>query len=619
MGLGQALATSTAGLRVTQAALALTASNVANADTPGYVRKTLTQATSAAGSNGIGVRVAAINRELDQYLQRQLRVETSGASYADLRAQFYSRLQQVYGAPGSDTSLDTTYNNFTSALQSLATSPDSSAARSAVLSAAQVLTQQLNSMSGDIQGLRGDAELGIADSVAQANNAMTQIAAINRQLATSTSQDATVASLLDQRDSYIDQLSQLMDIRVVATDHNQVNVFTNSGMQLVGMEASQLSFNPQGTMTPQAQWSADPSKSTVGSLMLVSPSGGAYDLIANNAVRSGQIAAYIEMRDHVLVEAQSQIDGIAAGLAQALSDYSVNGNAVGTGSQNGFDIDVGGLLAGNAVHLTYTDTITGQQHRVSIVRVDDPSALPLSNDATVDPNNEVIGVNFSGGLASVAAQLNAKFNGKVQFSNLGGTTLRILDNGAGGSTIDAVSATKTQTGLTSGDAAMPFFTDASGYYSGAITSIGSQSIGLAGRITVNASLLADPSKLVVYQSGGYAADPTRPNFLYDQLTSQSLTFSPDSGIGSVGSPYAGNLPSFLRQVISMQGEAAQNASALAAGQDTVVNALKARVADGSAVNIDQEMANLLQLQTAYGANARILSAVKDMLDTLMKM
>ncbi|MBZ0145986.1 MAG: flagellar basal body protein, partial [Pseudorhodoplanes sp.] len=68
MSLTQALSTSTAGLRTTQAALALIASNVANAETPGYVRKTLVQATSSAGANGVSVRIAEITREFDQYI-----------------------------------------------------------------------------------------------------------------------------------------------------------------------------------------------------------------------------------------------------------------------------------------------------------------------------------------------------------------------------------------------------------------------------------------------------------------------------------------------------------------------------------------------------------------------
>jgi flagellar hook-associated protein 1 FlgK len=354
--------------------------------------------------------------------------------------------------------------------------------------------------------------------------------------------------------------------------------------------------------------------------MLVSSTGGSYDMIANNAIRSGQFAAYIEMRDQILPEAQAQLDAIASQMAQALSSTTVPGQPASSGLQTGFSIDVGDMLPGNAIHLTWTDNVTGKQHNVSIVRVDDPKALPLSNDVTADPNDEVIGVDFSGGLASVAAQLNAKFGGKITFSASGAGTLQILDDGAvNRGDVNAVSATVTQTSLTGGTSALPFFTDANSPYSGAITSTGSQSVGFAGRITVNAALLADPSKLVISQAGGYTGDPTRPNFIYNQLTSTSLTYDPHAGIGSTGSPFTGNLPSYLRQMISVQGEAADNASNLAAGQDVVVSALQSRISQGSSVNIDEEMANLLNLQTAYAANARILSAVKDMLDTLMKM
>ena len=123
MSLTQALNTSTAGLRTVQAGLSLIASNVANAETPGYVRKNLVQPTTSAGGAGVSVRVSAINRELDIYLQRQLRTEASGGAYADLRAHFFSRLQQMYGEPGADATLEVAYNDFTTSLQTLGTSP----------------------------------------------------------------------------------------------------------------------------------------------------------------------------------------------------------------------------------------------------------------------------------------------------------------------------------------------------------------------------------------------------------------------------------------------------------------------------------------------------------------
>lgn len=619
MSLSQALSTSTAGLRTTQAALALIASNVANAETPGYVRKSLVQVTSAAGPNGVSVRIAEIAREFDQYIQRQLRVETAGGSYANRRADLYSRLQRIYGTPGSSSALETVFSNFIDSLQALTTSPESAPARSAVLNAGQVLAQQLNGMTTDIQALRSDAEMGLNDSVTRANNALQQIAALNRRLSATTGNDATSVTLLDQRDAYIDELSRLMDIKAVGTDNNQIHIFTNSGVQLVSVTASTLSFDARGAITPSALWDADPLKRTIGTLTLVSPTGGSMDLIASGAIRSGEIAAYIEMRDSVLVQAQSQLDQIAAAMSSALSDKTIAGSAVIVGPQLGFDIDTTGLLAGNTIHLTYTDTLTAQVHKVSIVRVDDPTALPLAGTATYDPNDEVIGVDFSGGMAAVVSALNAQFNGQVNFSNPAGATLRILDDGAANnSTVDAVTATRTLTTFTGGSGELPFFNDSGAPYSGATGAAGPQSRGFAGRISVNGALISDPSRLISYQAGTPNGDATRPNFIHDKLTAALLTFAPGSAIGPADAPFTGTLGSFMRQMISTQGEAAENASSLAAGQEVVVNALEQRFSEGAAVNIDAEMANLLTLQNAYGANARVMSIVNEMFDLLMK-
>ena len=623
MGLGQALTSAVSGLRVTQSGLSLVAANIANAETPGYVKKTATQVAAASGNLTIGVRLSAINRELDQYLQRQLRTETSGGAYATSRADFFQRLQGIFGQPGGENALETVFNGFVSAAQALSTSPDSASSRYAALSAGQTLAQHLNGMTADIQGLRSDAELGLSDAVNRANEAMRQVATINRQLGLTSVQDATTATLRDQRDFYIDQLTQLMDIKVVATDHNQVNVFTRSGAQLVGDRASALVFDAKGTLTATAAWNPDPAKRTTGTIMLDSGAGSAVDLIAGNGFGSGTIAALIEMRDHVLVDAQAQVDQIASAMARALSDRTTAGSAVTAGVQAGFDMDIGSLLAGNTVNLTYTHTATNTQRQITIMRVDDPSVLPLPPTATSNPSDKVVGVNFAGGMASILAQINSALGSTgLQFSSTGGTTLRVLDDGAGGHlNVDAASATVTVTSLTSGGAALPFFLDGTKAFSGAIAPVGPQSLGFAGRISVNPALLADPTRLVVYQTSPLtsAADVTRPNFLLDRLTNGILDFAPQAGIGTASAPFTGSLQSYLRQMISQQGEAASTAESLRQGQDVVVNSLQQRYADETNVNIDEEMANLLKLQTAYGANARVLSAVRDMIDLLLKL
>ena len=124
---------------------------------------------------------------------------------------------------------------------------------------------------------------------------------------------------------------------------------------------------------------------------------------------------------------------------------------------------------------------------------------------------------------------------------------------------------------------------------------------------------------MTYASGVSAGDGTRPNFLLAQLTQATKEFSSATGIGTTETPFSGSITTFLRQVVSTQGEAASSAKNLKEGQDVVLSSLQQRFNDASSVNVDQEMANLLTLQNSYAANARVMSAVKEMLDTLMKM
>ena len=619
MGLTQTLATSLSGLNATQTSLSLVAGNIANAQTPGYIAQRAVQIPIVAGDAGDGVRVSAINRILDTFVQQQLRTESGGGAYADMRAKFYQQLQQVYGQPGSDATLDSAFNNFTGAVQALSSAPSSTTARSQTIAAAQALAAQLNGATQTVQTLRSQADQGIAGDVQQANNALQQIAAINQQLAGSTQNDSTTTSLETQRDQYIDQLSKLMDVRIISGGANQVTVFTTSGVQLVGLQASQLSFTPAGVINANQQWNANPAKSGLSSLTLVSPSGVSTDLTASGTIRSGELAGYLSMRDGVLVQAQNQLDEIAAQMSQALSDTTTAGSAVTVGTQAGFTAAIGGLSNGNKINITYTDALN-VQHTVTVVRVDDPAALPLSNSATADPNDTVVGVDFSGGPASVATQLNTALGATgLQFSNPSGSILRVLDSGPGTITVNGVSTTATATSLTGGSGALPLFTDGTALFTGAITAAGPQSLGYAGRIAVNAALVADPSKLVTYAGSTATGDPTRPNFIYDQMVNASLTYSPLAGIGAAASPFHGTLSSFLGQVVSSQSLATEAANNLQAGQDIVVNALQTRFNATSAVNIDTEMANLLTLQNAYGANARVMSTVKQMLDALLQM
>jgi flagellar hook-associated protein 1 len=616
MGLSQALSAALSGVNATQQALSVIAGNVANADTTGYVTESVNETEVATqGQNGTSVDVTGVNRELNTLLQSQLWSETSGDSYADASSQLYQQLQQIYGTPGSATSFNSIYSDFTTAAQTLASNPSSYSDQSAVIGAAQELAQNLNSMTTSIQQLRTEAEQGISTGVQSANTLLQQIAQINGQLETSITSSSSTATLEDQRDQDITQLSQLMSVNAVSGSNNQISIFTSTGQQLVaGTQASQLSFDDAGTLSASSQWSADPSEDSAGTITLTAPGGATTDLIATGAIQSGQLGAYIQMRDDVLPQAQEQLDEFANQMSQALSNQTTSGTAVTSGSQSGYSIDTSSLQPGNTVQLTYTNSL-GAQQTVTLVSLGAGGTLPTGSSTST---NQEIGVNFSDGMASVVSQLNTALGGNLQFSNPSGNVLQVLNNGSN-VTVNSLSETSTMTSLTSGNAALPLFTDTDGQpITGATTAGGSQTTGLAGTIEVNPALVSSPSSLVAYASGTASGDPTRPDFILNELSNASLTFSPSTGIGSESSPYSGTLSDYISQVISQQSQAANAATSLQQGQDTVLSTLQQSFNNQSGVSIDTQMSDLIALQNAYGANARVMSTIQSLMQTLLQ-
>jgi flagellar hook-associated protein 1 len=621
MSLSSALSIAMSGLTANQAALAIVSSNVANASTPGYVSQSVNQVEQGVGGLGTGVRVAGITRALDTYVQNQLRTETSGGGYADQISNVLTQLQNVYGTPGSEGTLETAFSNLTSAVQGLSANSGAYSAQSAVVTAAQNMAQQLNTTTQGIQALRTNVQQDIVTSVASANTAMAQIANLNTQLQGLTPSDPGAATLEDQRDTAISTLSQLMDVRVTTSGNNQVSIYTNSGIELVGTQASKLSFNGPAALNASNLYSTNPTQNGVGTITLTSPSGATVDMNATNGFSSGQIAADLKLRDNTLVQAQNQVDQLAASMSSALSDTTTAGTAVTSGTQAGFTLDLTNMQPGNTINLTYTNTATNTQQQLQIVAVGTSSVLPLPTPSSTSPNTAVIGVNVSGGMASIVSQLSAALGGaNLQFSNPSGSTLQVLNGAATGSAVASASATITTSSLTSGSPALPLFTDGNALYTGAINSSGSQITGYAGRITVNAAVVANPSSLTVYSTSPPTAsgDTTRANFITSQLTSGSFSYSPATGLGSSSTPFSGTITSYMQQFLSLQGNNATNAQQLAQGQDVVVNTLQQSYNSATGVNMDAQMSNLIALQNAYSANAHVMAVVQSMFSTLLQ-
>jgi flagellar hook-associated protein 1 FlgK len=620
-----AINTASAGLKATQAAIGVVSQNIANVGTVGYTKRTLDTVSTGVGNSGVSV--GTIGRALDAASLRQLRMETSGAAYTGSLSAVRTQLDQLYGTPGASTALDGVMNDFAQSLQALASDPTSAPARATVVTKAANLASTIGTIAQGVQDLRSATESQIGSDTAKASAYLASIAKLNTQI-TGTTDEGARASLLDQRDQAVTGLSAFLDIQTVDQRDGTLTVITTSGMTLVDRGAAAiLSFDGRGTLSPDSEYTDNAATRGVGTITATTPGGSKIDLIATQAIRSGSLAAGIELRDTVLPQAQRQLDELAAGLSRSLSDRSAVGTPPTDGTTGALDIDLAGLKAGNAVTVSVRDAAGTQRNLVLLPYTSDPE--PKIDRADInDPTASILPIKLTGTNAglrdAIQTALGASFSVTSQPS-AGTGGLRILtDPSSGAPTLLGVSASVTQlkdpNDFQSGAAQIPLFVDGNKkgtLYTGSFDG-GSQLTGFAQRISVNQAVVSNTANLVTLSSKTLASDASRPQYLYQALTGASRTFAAASGIGGVAAPYTASVQDFAQRIIDAQGAGAASAQDLDEGQGIALATAQSRVASVSGVSIDEEMSKLVQLQTAYSANARVLTAARDLLDTLLR-
>ncbi|MEP1441920.1 MAG: flagellar basal body rod C-terminal domain-containing protein, partial [Hyphomicrobiales bacterium] len=378
---------------------------------------------------------------------------------------------------------------------------------------------------------------------------------------------------------------------------------------LFSSSAANLNFTQAGTVVPN-------SSVENGTLFNPTVSLGSNvftNLLGPIGVQEGAVAAYGELRDDVLVDVQNQLDAFAAQISLAISNVDVDSTAVA----GGLAVDTAGIADGNQVALGFTDT-TGAAQTVTLIQVSDPTLLPVENDFTADPNDIVIGVDFNSATADadIQAALDAALPANGITFATAGTTLSVTSSTA--ATIDALSASVSNSGSTDNGLPFSLFQDGQfgGTFSNEVGASGSQ-VGYASRIQVSTEVLNDPSLLSRFTSNvGNTGDSSRVDFILEQINEDVSTISPDTGIGSAANPISTTAADFLQTIISTQGqrsEAAQNASE---ASQVSFNNVQSIFQSDSQVNIDVELARLIQLEQAFQANARVLTAVQDLADAL---
>ena len=300
------------GLEAAQIQLQVTGNNIANVNTPGYVRREAVQAdrqgqylVSARGHIGGGVDVVSITRRYDQFLAKELTSGTSAAGGDAARAEALGGLDSLLADP--ENGIGAAIDDLRGAFADLANQPADPSAREVVLRRADTLADRFRSTAGALSMMASDTDARIADSVGVVNGQLEAIARINRDIAANGSLDGFSPDLLDQREQLINQVAASLKVSTVAQEDGTLSVFAAGGQTLVlGARASRLVTEPDPLDASRLQVGIEQGASTMRL--------DASDLSA------GELSGLLRFRDDDLAATRVRLDALATGLATAYND-----------------------------------------------------------------------------------------------------------------------------------------------------------------------------------------------------------------------------------------------------------------------------------------------------------
>jgi len=315
------------GLKAHQSALNTTGNNITNANTPGYSRQQVdfssaTSQATAAGFQGKGVTIEDIRRINDEFINTQLRSDTT---LHGEQAALLSNLNELDDLLGSEsTGLNQALNNFFGAMQSAAEDPSNLALRQQVISQAEALNNRFQSIDSQLQSRENTVDQKLSADISEINSLASGIAELNRAIAAAPgrAQGKEANDLLDKRDESLRKLSELVQVSTTNNSDGTVDVQIGKGQELVsGVNAGQLRLTGS---TDQA-----------GRREVVMTRGSSEKVITDE-ITGGSLGGNLRFRDGVLEPTINSIGRIAIGVAEQVNKAHETGITL--------DGDMGGLF-----------------------------------------------------------------------------------------------------------------------------------------------------------------------------------------------------------------------------------------------------------------------------------
>ena len=308
MSISQSLSNALSGLSAASRMAEVVSSNLSNALTDGYGRRSVDLSSESVGGRGAGVRIDGITRHVDRGVLGDRRLADADLAGQQSLLTTLGRIETTVGAVGDNNGLSARLASLEQALASIAGDPSAEVRQSNVVNRLNSVTAALHESAAGVRNLRQEAEESIASQVGMLNTSLSQVEKLNKTIMIARNAGGDTTGLLDQRQVVINKISSIVSVRELTRSNGTVALMTTSGQMLIDGPASQFGFTPANYITPDMTLASGGVQGiTLDGVPL--PGAAGY-----GRLEGGTLSAAFTLRDDTLVGAQAGLDAVARDL-----------------------------------------------------------------------------------------------------------------------------------------------------------------------------------------------------------------------------------------------------------------------------------------------------------------
>ncbi len=619
------------GLSAHQQAIQTTGHNISNADNKHYARQRVVMNSmdpiyepafnraEVAGQIGQGVKVAEIERVRDNFIDDRIVESSSLKDYWGKKNDYLYQVETVFNEP-SGTTLRTLMDNFWSAWEDLSNYPEETAHRAVVQEKAEGLGSRMEDVFKKLTQLRDQANREIESKVNHLNTIAENIKSLNEKITKSQALGDNPNDLLDRRDELLQELAGMVDITIGRSDEDELMVFIGQQILVQGQKVHKIDLvgNPSNDGLYDMQWQE------TGKPVLL---------------KKGSIQALYEVRDNILVEKINQVDALAINAMDIINEihkdgFGLNGKtnltffeerSLATNTFGEIDTDGDGTNDKTSVFRVTGRTsidpdrpigITGTLRFLKPIQGGEEEVLvPYSKDDTLNAVIKRINRSESGvvaymshdnqlALKATTSKIDKKENFMIRHLEDSGELLVGLTGILNASGVSGSFDYRKLGELNKFQANSQDITLTPMYHPSAF-------FKMSADVKNNPANIAAGRGKDVGGTGDYNTPHGHKDGANALLIAAALREKP------VMFDYSKTTDDFYNSLISKIGTEAREARQEYTTQSELMTELENMRQSVMGVNLDEEMANMVQFQQSYNAAARMISTMNDMLDTII--